>query len=142
MTNKIMAYLGQTDPLVFLTVAGNVAGGGTCAWEKKLIGGIQINGSGSVTLGAELNPEKYKKTFPVEINIAATTALSGSVQGTGSNSGFELKWELLKWEGVEGKASIKFHLGKFFSTEYESSNQLIQGAGPLWEGKLPSEASG
>ena len=139
MAKKAMRWLGQENPFIFFDMNLTVRGGGSCAWEGKLTGSIIIKVEGSVALGASLGKASKGDKFAISCDIKATTALSGFVKGGGSSSGFEASFELLKWEGVQGQASITFTCSKFFSTGYEASAQLIKGAGPLWSGKFPHE---
>ena len=119
---KISSYISD-DPPIYVAITFEMGGsGGGGSKGGKGYGALEIPSSGKLKIGAMITSEV------MEANIAAQAGLSNNLSGDFTRGdGFQIKVELLKWEGVKGVASIKLNVGKFFSTEYEKSVQLIEG---------------
>jgi hypothetical protein len=113
----------SADPPIYVAITFEIGGsGGGGSKGGKGYGVLEIPSSGKLNIGAQITSKV------VEANISAQAELTNNLSGDFTRGdGFQIKVELLKWEGVKGVASIKLNVGKFFSTEYEKSVQLIEG---------------
>jgi len=130
LANRVKEAIGQEEPLIYLGTKAEIDGSGSIGYEEKAFGSLEFKGTGTVSIGAMI------EVGVVEANVEGSTSVSSSVIGKASKTGLEVSYEIFKWEGVKGIASLKISVGKFFSVGYESSVQIIDGAGPLKAGKL------
>ncbi len=128
--NALKDYI-EFEPPIYLSLKAEISGGGSIGYEEKVIGAIEIKGTGTIAVGASITTEF------VSVSCEASTAVSSSIIAEASRTGVAFRYELFKWGGVVGKASAKLTLGDFISVGFDESVQLVAEAGPLSSGPIP-----